>query len=72
MGDLPSMTQVLHDQERRTLLGSGRSPGNQVPVGQGGEEIADGLQRGTVFEAIPGEERLGFVNDQHGRLTEGW
>src|SRR5262249_23117243 len=37
----------------------------EFAVGQGGEEILDGLQRGAVFEAIPGEERLGFVKDQH-------
>jgi hypothetical protein len=42
----------------------------ELAIGQGGEEILDGLQGGTVFEFIPGEERVGGVNDHHGNWVE--
>ena len=41
----------------------------QLAVGQRGEQVLDGLQRGAVFEAVPGEERLGGVDDHHGERT---
>ena len=39
----------------------------QLGVGQGGEQILDGLQRGAVFERLPIEQGLGGVEDHHGR-----
>jgi hypothetical protein len=41
----------------------------QLAVGQRTEQVLDGLQRGAVFQAVPGEERLGGVDDHHGMLT---
>ena len=43
----------------------------QFAIGQRGEKILDRLERRTVFEAVPGEQRLGRVDDHHGRLTRG-
>ena len=37
----------------------------QGGVGEGGEEFADGFERGAVFEAVPGEQGFGVGND-HG------
>ena len=39
----------------------------QLGIGQGREQILDGLQRGAVFERFPSEQRLGGVEDHHGR-----
>ena len=44
----------------------------QLAVGECGEQILDGLQRGTVFQAVPGEEWLGGVDDHRRRRTSGW
>ena len=43
----------------------------QLAVGQGGEEILDGLERGAVFESVPGEEWFGGVNDHHQSVAGG-
>ena len=44
----------------------------QLAIGQRGEQILDGLQRGAVFQAVPGEERFGTVDDHHERQSRGW
>ena len=36
----------------------------QFAIGQCGKQILDGLERRTVFEAFPGKERIGGVDDQ--------
>lgn len=36
----------------------------QGAIGEGGQQVADGLERGAVFEAVPGEQGLGLGNDQ--------
>ena len=54
------------------LAPSGTERVEQLAIGEGGEQILDGLQRGTVFEGVPGEQRLGGVDDHHGRLTRGF
>ena len=39
----------------------------QLGIGQGREQILDGLQGGAIFERLPVEQRLGRVEDHHGR-----
>src|SRR5262249_37271255 len=44
----------------------------ELGIGEGGEQILDGLERGAVFERLPIEQRLGGVEDHHGRGTTRW
>src|SRR5271156_3114009 len=41
----------------------------QLGIGEGAEEILDRLERGAVFQRVPIEQRLGRVQDHHGRGT---
>jgi hypothetical protein len=43
----------------------------QLAIGQGGQQIFDGLQRGAIFQAVPGEEGLGGVDVIMGGGPEG-
>jgi hypothetical protein len=53
-------------------LAAGGSKGvEQFAVGESGEEILDRMQRGAVFQAVPGEERFGSVDDHGERLVQG-
>ena len=54
-----------------SLAPSGAERVEQLAVGQRGEQVLDGLQRGAVFQAVPGEERFGVVGHHHGRLPQG-
>src|SRR5262249_20077716 len=54
-------------------LASGPAEGlEQLGIGQSGEEIPDGSQRGAIFERLPIEQRLGGMKDHHGRGDPGW
>src|SRR5262249_35292785 len=54
-------------------LAAGPTQGvEQLGIGQGGQQILDGLQRGAVFERPPIEQRLGGVEDHHGRGAPRW
>ena len=77
-GDMPKCDpQHNHPPEYRdrevitALAPSGSERVEQFAIGQRGEQILDGLERRTVFEAVPGKQRLGRVDDHHGRLTRG-
>ena len=49
------------------LAPSGAERVEQLGIGEGTEQIRDGLQGGTVFEGVPIEERLGRMKDHHER-----
>ena len=54
-----------------TLAPSRAQRVEQLGIGEGTEEILDGLQGGTVFEGVLIEERLGRMKDHHEREPGG-
>ena len=74
-GDVPQGDPQDDDppEHRHGVVVAALAPGaaervEQLAIGQGREQILDGLQRGAVFEGFPIEQRLGGVDDHHGRV----
>ena len=66
----PQDDDAPEDMDRVVVAALAAGPAERVEelgIGQGREQILDGLQRGAVFERFPIEERLGRVEDHHGR-----